>query len=153
MLLFLCLVDVIIKYFRDAHLLEGGEFVTLEDAKGRYGLSMEKLQGYAEQGLLRCRVKPDGSVDYEEDDFKKIGQIQSLTAIGMSLENLRLYFSLSENNAQGREGKNRMLRKCRAGLLEEIHEKQQILDRIDYYICELKKQGGREVENETLYEP
>ena len=101
--------------------------MTLEDAKGRYGLSMEKLQGYAEQGLLRCRVKPDGSVDYEEDDFKKIGL--------------------------GREGKNRMLRKCRAGLLEEIHEKQQILDRIDYYICELKKQGGREVENETLYEP
>lgn len=42
---------------------------------------MEKLQGYAEQGFLRCRVKPDGSVDYEEDDFKKIGQIQSLTAI------------------------------------------------------------------------
>ena len=117
--------------------------MTLEDAKGRYGLSMEKLQGYAEQGLLRCRVKPDGSVDYEEDDFKKIGQIQSLTAIGMSLE----------NSAQGREGKTRMLRKCRAGLLEEIHEKQQILDLIDYYICELKKQGGREVENETLHEP
>lgn len=113
--------------------------MTLEDAESRYGHSMEKLKGYAEQGFLRCRVKPDGSVDYEEDDFKKIGQIQSLTAIGMSLENLRLFFSLSENSAQGREGKTRMLRKCRADLLEEIHEKQQILDRIDYYICELKK--------------
>ncbi len=134
-----CLVDVITEYFRDAHLPEGGEFVTLEDAKSRYGLSMEKLQDYAEQGFLRCRVKPNGSVDYEEDDFKKIGQIQSLTAIGMSLENLRLFFSLSENSAQGCEGKTRMLRKCRVDLLEEIHQKQQILDRIDYYICELKK--------------
>lgn len=78
-------------------------------------------------------------MDYEEDDFKKIGQIQSLTAIGMSLENLRLFFSLSENSAQECEGKTRMLRKCRADLLEEIHQKQQILGRIDYYICELKK--------------
>lgn len=49
-----CLVDVITEYFRDAHLPEGGEFVTLEDAKSRYGLSMEKLQDYAEQGFLRC---------------------------------------------------------------------------------------------------
>ena len=113
--------------------------MTLEDATCRYGLSMEKLQRYAEEGFLHCQTRPDGSVDYDEEDFKKIGQIQSLTAIGMSPENLRLFFDLPENSAQGREGKTRMLRKCRASLLEEIHKKQQILDRIDYYICELKK--------------
>ena len=34
----------------------------------------------------------------------------------------------------------RMLRKCRYRLLDEIHEKQQSLDEIDYIICKMKKQ-------------
>ncbi len=72
--------------------------MTLEDATCRYGLSMEKLQSYAEEGFLHCQTRPDGSVDYDEEDFKKIGQIQSLTAIGMSPENLRLFFDLPENS-------------------------------------------------------
>ena len=35
----------------------------------------------------------------------------------------------------------RMLRKCRYRLLDEIHEKQQSLDAIDYMICKIKGQN------------
>jgi hypothetical protein len=36
----------------------------------------------------------------------------------------------------------RMLRKYRYKLLDEVHEKQQSLDAIDYMICKIKEQQG-----------
>lgn len=39
-----------------------------------------------------------------------------------------------------REIQIRLLRKCRYRLLDEIHEKQQALDEIDYIICKMKEQ-------------
>ena len=39
-----------------------------------------------------------------------------------------------------KEERIRVLRKCRAKLLEEIHGSQQLLDRLDYMIYEMKKE-------------
>ncbi len=38
-----------------------------------------------------------------------------------------------------KEEKNRYLRQARAMLLDEIHEKQQLLDQVDYMLYELKR--------------
>lgn len=46
---------------------------------------------------------------------------------------------LANDAAKTKEEKVRALRKRRAQLLEEIHSKQQLLDRLDYMIYELKK--------------
>lgn len=40
------------------------------------------------------------------------------------------------------EEQTRILRKNRADLLEEIHRKQQLLDRLDYMIYEINKNGS-----------
>lgn len=45
-----------------------------------------------------------------------------------------------------REMQIQMLRKCRYRLLEEIHEKQQSLDEIDYIICKMKEQKQKRME-------
>lgn len=46
-----------------------------------------------------------------------------------------------------REGKTKeeqiqILREKRVGLLEEIHDKQQLLDQLDYMIYKIKKEAG-----------
>lgn len=41
-----------------------------------------------------------------------------------------------------RQEKQRMIKTERCRLLEEIHEKQQKLDRLDYMLHELKQTGG-----------
>lgn len=46
--------------------------------------------------------------------------------------------SLDESEGSAEE-KIRRLRCMRCGLLDEIHEKQQLLDKVDYIICKLKK--------------
>ena len=46
-----------------------------------------------------------------------------------------------EKNGRTEEEQIRILRKSRAQLLDEIHEKQQQLDRLDYMLYEMK--GGK----------
>lgn len=47
-----------------------------------------------------------------------------------------------EKNGNTKEEQIRIIRKNRAQLLDEIHGKQQLLDRLDYMLYQLKK-GGR----------
>ena len=46
-----------------------------------------------------------------------------------------------EKNGRTEEEQIRIIRKSRAQLLDEIHEKQQQLDRLDYMLYEMK--GGK----------
>lgn len=46
-----------------------------------------------------------------------------------------------EKDGNTKENQVRILRKKRALLLDEIHEKQQLLDRLDYMIHEIKEGG------------
>ncbi len=112
--------------------------MTLEDASRRYGITMEKLKFYVSKGFLTRTTAKDGGPDYKEEDFIRIGQIHMLMEGGMKPEDLKSYLSLPEDNSADRSKKTLILRKCRGDLLEEIHRKQQILDRIDYCIYELK---------------
>ena len=57
---------------------------------------------------------------------------------------LKSYLALSTGDAEEQKNKLRILRKARGRLLEEIHEKQQSLDQIDYIIGQTRKeQGGK----------
>ena len=58
----------------------------------------------------------------------------SLTNAGLSKEEIA---KISE--CEDQEMQIRMLRKYRYKLLDEVHEKQQSLDVIDYMICKIKK--------------
>lgn len=54
----------------------------------------------------------------------------------MTLEEIE---KLLDEQGISKEEKIRIIRKARCQLLEEIHCKQQLLDQLDYLLCEIKK--------------
>lgn len=66
-----------------------------------------------------------------------------LTEAGMDTDTLKRLIGLMENKEGTGEEQARILRKCRCRLLGEIHTKQQLLDKMDYLIYEIKSQGAR----------
>ena len=108
--------------------------MTLYEASRRFHISMEKLKSYEENSLLEHQVLDDGTFDYTEAELKKVGLIHSLLRSGMDMQALKRYLRLLNEQAESREERIRILRKQRYKLLDDIHEKQQSLDEIDYMI-------------------
>ncbi len=66
---------------------------------------------------------------------------------GLNIDVLKKYLSLLENKTGSKEEQIKILRKRRFKLLEDIHEKQQSLDELDYMIDEIKRRGS----NDKIY--
>ena len=112
--------------------------LTLQDASKMFDISVDTLQQYEESGLLQSAERDKKTGSYEEDDFKQLGLVSFLLNVGFTQKETKRYLELMKNNGTGEE-QIRMLRKQRYELLDGIHEKQQMLDRIDYMIWEKKK--------------
>lgn len=113
--------------------------MTLNEASRRFHISVEKLNFYEENGLLEHRILLDGVPDYTEADLRRMGLIHSLLKAGLNIDTLKTYLSLLEKKAGSKEEQIKILRKQRFKLLDDIHEKQQSLDALDYMIGEIKK--------------
>ena len=79
-------------------------------------------------------------MDYSEADLQQIGQFRFLQKAGMEMDSLRQLARLLEKKSDTHKEQVRLLRKLRFELLEEIHGRQQDLDRLDYFIHEISKQ-------------
>lgn len=112
--------------------------MTLHEASRRFHISMEKLKSYEENGLLEHQTLADGTFDYTETELRRIGLIHSLLKSGMDIEALKTYLRLLNDKASSQEEQIRILRKQRYQLLDDIHDKQQALDELDYMIRETK---------------
>lgn len=112
--------------------------LTLQDASKMFDIPIDTLQQYEKNGLLQSTEQNKKTGCYEEDDFKLLGLLRFLQNIGFTQKETRRYLELMKNNGTDEE-QIRMLRKQRSELLDGIHEKQQMLDRIDYMIWEKKK--------------
>ena len=109
--------------------------MTLKEISQRVLISMDQLKFYEANGLLEHGTLADGTVDYGEDVIQRIGRIQTLLKYGMEPEVLKQYFSLDKQKRQ----QIHLLRKQRYQLLDEIHEKQKVLDELDYMIQTMRK--------------
>lgn len=119
--------------------------MTLEQAGRRYHISVEKLKSYEESGFLKHQAGENGVLDYTEDELCRVGLIHSLLKAGLDRETLKTYLELPEENIGNRQERLHILRKARGRLLEDIHEKQQSLDEIDYMIGIIRKnEGGKQ---------
>lgn len=112
--------------------------MTLNEASKRFHISMEKLKNYEENGLLEHQTLADGTFDYTETELRRIGLIHSLLKSGMDMEVLKKYLRLLNDKTASKEEQIRILRKQRCRLLDDIHDKQQALDELDYMIRETK---------------
>lgn len=111
--------------------------MTLEEASRNYGIALDRLKYYEANGLLHGPKTADGIPDYPEEELLKVGQIRFLLDAGMAEDELRRFLELSDSSAgqsMPKEEQMKILRKCRFGLLDEIHKKQQALDRLDYFL-------------------
>lgn len=113
--------------------------MTLNEASKRFHISMEKLKSYEENGLLEHQALADGTFDYTEAEIRQIGLIHALLKSGMNMEILKRYLKLLDDKTGSKEEQIRILRKQRYKLLDDIHDKQQTLDELDYMIRETKK--------------
>lgn len=113
--------------------------MTLNEASRRFHISMEKLNFYEENGLLEYRMLSGGEPDYTEADLRRIGLIHSLLQAGFTIDTLKNYLNLLGNKTGSKEEQIKILREQRFQLLDDIHEKQQSLDELDYMIGEIKK--------------
>lgn len=112
--------------------------MTLNEASKRFHISMEKLKNYEENGLLEHQTLAEGTFDYTETEFRRIGLIHSLIKSGMDMDVLKKYLRLLNDKTANKEEQIRILRKQRYQLLDDIHDKQQALDELDYMIRETK---------------
>lgn len=113
--------------------------MTLDEASRRFHISIEKLTFYEENGLLERQILPGGTPDYTEDKLRRTGLIHSLIKAGLNIDILKRYLILMENKSGSEEEQIKILRKQRFKPLDDIHEKQQSLEALDYMISEIKK--------------
>ncbi len=112
--------------------------MTIQELGEKFCLPVEKLKKYESCGLLPGRGNEDGTREYSDDDIRILGLICILTESGMSCGEIKKYLSLPENG-QGDRERILMLKARRGELLQEIHQKQKLLDKIDFLIREKKQ--------------
>ena len=115
--------------------------MTLEEASKRFCLEIAHLHLYEEKGLLTGEKAENGTVEYSETELQKAVQLYFLEEAGVSFDVLKQYAISTEKGAGAAVDRVRILRKCRYQLLDEIHQKQQSLDRVDYLIHKIKNQS------------
>lgn len=113
--------------------------MTLNEASKRFHISIEKLKSYEENGLLEHQTLADGTFDYTETEFWHIGLIHSLLRSGIDMEVLKKYLRLIKDKTSSKQEQIKILRKQRYELLDDIHDKQQVLDELDYMIRKTKE--------------
>lgn len=121
---------------------KGGVGMTLREASKSFGIAEDVLRQYEKNGLLKSTSANGGADNYREEDFEQLGLIKFLLETGFSFKDLKRYLELMRNSKTTDE-QIYMLRKRRSELLEGIHEKQQLLDRIDYMIWEKRKETAQ----------
>lgn len=113
--------------------------MTIEEASEHFGISIDKLHLYENQGLFDCHKGANGYVEYTDDLIDYIGIIDVLTDAGAEIETLRSFMRGLMQSSITKEEKLRYLRAQRQKLLNTIHLKQRSLDQLDYIIFDINK--------------
>lgn len=112
--------------------------MALNEISEQLHIGAEKLREYEANGLLGDTVRLGETSDIPERFIDRICLINFLLRSGMAMDELKSYLHLHDKRPESRAEQIRMLRKQRCILLEEIHDKQRILDELDYMIREIK---------------
>lgn len=115
--------------------------MTLPEAARRFGIDRKKLLHYEKNGLFDCHRKADGSIDYCDETLAYVSLIDLLLKAGLDMETLKTYLNGLGDDGISNEAQIKILIKQRYALLDDIHEKEKILNRLDYVIHKSKKKA------------
>ena len=112
--------------------------MTVNEVSERYKIPVKILQEYESWGLCGEVKKIMGSWHYDESDIERLSTIMTLHDIGFTNDEVRRYMRLLLEGDSTEKERMKMLTDKRSGTLDEIHFKQQQLDRLDYLRFEMK---------------
>ena len=115
--------------------------MTIFEASEKYNIPVKILQEYESWGLCGEVKKVMGSWQYDDSDIERLSTIMTLHDIGFTNAEVERYMKLLLQGASGEEERLKMLETKRNGTLDEIHFKEQQLDRLDYLRFEMKSQN------------
>lgn len=113
--------------------------MTIEEASKQYGIPIEILQEYERWGLCNEVKKVMGSWQYDDGDLERLSLIMTLHDIGFDPSEIETYMRLQE---QGNTNVQRMkmLDMKRGSTLDEIHFREQQLEKLDYLRYHIRKE-------------
>lgn len=112
--------------------------MTLKEASKRFCIDESKLMLYEQNGLFDCHRQSDNSIDYCDETLEYVGLIEILLDAGLDMETLKKYLEGLGDDKLSNEEQIKILMKQRYILLDYIHEKQKLLDKLDFIIREAK---------------
>lgn len=113
--------------------------MTLSEASKLYSIEIDKLLLYEDRKLISGKITETGERDYDEDEIKKTALIGLLLETGCTYEEVRMY--LTDKTAERRIG---LLKRRRFQVLDQLHDKQKLLQNLDYLIYENEKGSKKE---------
>lgn len=112
----------------------GGMQLTLEELGTRIHIEVKKLEWYESQGLLNPEELRS------DEELEQLQLLDDLARLGLGVGELRQMKELMEGS-RTEENQLRLLKKWRFQMLDEIHGKQQSLDRLDYVIYKIREKN------------
>lgn len=112
--------------------------MTIGELGERFCLPVEKLKKYEACGLIAGTEDGEGERQYGDEVLGKLGLICTLTEAGFTCEEIKQYLTFPEDSRGARE-RILMLKRRRGEMLDEIHRRQKLLDKIDFLIWKNKK--------------
>lgn len=113
--------------------------MTRSEVRTKYNIPADILVKYEEWNLRNIDNAGSDEWYYDYKDIELISLIMTLYNIGFSDEEVGKYMRLYEKNDKSKSERLCMLNNKRHDLLEEIHDKENKLEDIDYLRFELKE--------------
>ncbi len=113
--------------------------MTIEEAGERYRIPAEVLREYESWGLGGEAKSVEGARLCDQTDIERLSLIMTLHDVGFTSEEIERYMRLTLADEDTAAERAAILRQKRSGTLEEIHLKQEQLDRLDYLRFELSR--------------
>ena len=113
--------------------------MTMNEVSERYKIPVKILKEYESWGLCGEIKKEMGSWHYDDSDIERLSTIMTLHDIGFASEEIEKYMRLLAAGTSAETERIKILEEKRNGTLDEIHLKQQQLDRLDYLRFDIKR--------------
>ena len=113
--------------------------MTRSEVRTKYNIPADILVKYEEWNLRNIYNAGSDEWYYDYKDIELISIIMTLYNIGFSDEEVGKYMRLYEKNDKSKSERLCMLNNKRHDLLEEIHDKENKLEDVDYLRFELKE--------------
>ena len=106
----------------------------IKEVSEKYGISHDTLRYYEKIGVIPKVKRKSGVRDYSEDDLRWIELAMCLRKSGLPLEVLVEYRTLFVRGKDTISQRYQLLREQREALVEQKHQIEETIDRLDYKI-------------------